>query len=86
MWNGLYTRISFYLFEREREGGREGERERERERERDQLPPIHAPNGDQTSNLGMCPNGDKTCGLLVCGTMFQPTEPPSQGPVGPDLM
>ena len=48
-----------------RERGKERDRQTERERERniDWLPPIHAPIGDLTHNLGMRP-GDLTCNLF----------------------
>ena len=41
----------------EREEGRQKEKERERDRQTDidQLPPVCAPMGGQTHNLGMCP-------------------------------
>ena len=61
-----------------REGG-EGEREYQCERNIDWLPPVCATTRDQTCSLGVCSGGNGTHSLSVCGTMFQPTEPPGQG-------
>ena len=35
---------------------REQERRKEKEGNIDQLPPVRAPTGDQSHNLGMCPD------------------------------
>ena len=51
---------------RKRGNREEGERERERHQNINRLPPICAPTGDRTSNLGMCPNQESSphcCGI-----------------------
>ena len=46
----------------------------------DRLPPVHAPTGDWTCNLGYVPwMGIKLVTFLVYGMMLQPTEPPGPG-------
>ena len=54
------------------------------ERNIDQLLPVHTLTGDQTHNNPECAlPTNQTHNLLVYGMMLQPTEPPSQGSVGP---
>ena len=49
--------LFFFFLEREREDGRERGRDTMmRERNADQLPSVHAPARDQTSNPGTCPD------------------------------
>ena len=49
------------------------------ERNINQLPPVCAPTGDWTYNLGMCPDWESNLQILVYGMMLQPAEPPGQG-------
>ena len=58
-----HQRICLLILEREEIGRRE--RERERHQNINRLPPICAPTGDRTSNLGMCPNQESN--LHCCG-------------------